>query len=87
MAFEVPRGGRKYLVAKGSVALEGVSLTVASIRGREATIALIPFTLQHTTLGQARAGVRLNLEYDILAKYVEALLQSGKHGEEDKEQD
>jgi riboflavin synthase len=83
LTFEVPRAGARYVVEKGSVALDGVSLTVAGVRGSEATVALIPFTLQHTTLGQARAGVRVNLEYDIVAKYVEALLKGARGWKEE----
>jgi len=75
LSFEVPASGSIYLAPKGSIALDGVSLTVATCRGKRAEVALIPFTLQHTTLGRVRVGSRLNLEYDILAKYVRAALR------------
>lgn len=65
---------RRYLVEKGSVALDGVSLTVAALRDDDFTIALIPYTLEHTTLGDARPGAPLNVEVDVIAKYVERLL-------------
>ena len=55
-------------------ALDGVSLTVTELRPRSFTVSLIPETLKRTTLGQARAGTRVNLEVDVLAKYVERLL-------------
>jgi riboflavin synthase len=64
----------RYLVSKGSVAVDGVSLTVAGLGERAFTVALIPYTLEHTTLGGARSGDPVNLEADVLAKYVERLL-------------
>jgi riboflavin synthase len=66
----------RYLVEKGSVAVDGVSLTVSALEPGGFTVALIPETLERTTLGRAAAGVRVNLEVDILAKHVERLLQS-----------
>jgi riboflavin synthase len=63
----------RYLVEKGSVAVEGVSLTVARQDSGTFTIALIPFTLSHTNLGGLRAGDPVNLEIDVIAKYVERL--------------
>jgi riboflavin synthase len=74
MEVETPAGLERYLVAKGSVALDGVSLTVAARGERGFTIALIPYTLQHTSLGSASPGDRVNLEVDVIAKYVERLL-------------
>lgn len=65
-----------YLVEKGSVAVDGVSLTVSALREDGFEIALIPETLQRTTLGEATAGRRVNLEVDILAKHVQRLLQA-----------
>ena len=68
----------RYTVEKGSIAVEGVSLTVAAVgddeRGSWFRIALIPATLQHTTLGELSVGDAVNLEVDVLAKYVERLL-------------
>jgi riboflavin synthase len=64
----------RYLVEKGSVALDGVSLTVASIDGTAFTVALVPRTLEVTTLGRLRPGDGVNVEVDVLAKYVQALL-------------
>lgn len=65
----------RYVVEKGSIALDGVSLTVAEVRPRSFTVSLIPETIKRTTLGQATAGARVNLEVDVLAKYVEKLIQ------------
>jgi riboflavin synthase len=74
MTLETPPDLDRYLVAKGSVAVDGVSLTVARVQGGRFTAALIPYTLRHTSLGSARPGDRLNLEVDVIAKYVERLL-------------
>ena len=64
----------RYVVEKGSIALDGVSLTVASLAEEELTAAVIPETLRATTLGRRRPGDLLNVEVDVLAKYVERLL-------------
>ena len=64
----------RYVVEKGSIALDGVSLTVAAIEGATLTIALIPQTREATTLGEATVGRRLNVEVDILAKHLERLV-------------
>ena len=63
------------VVPKGSIAVDGVSLTVAAIDGDAIDIALIPHTLAATTLGELRAGDRCNVETDVIAKYVERLLE------------
>ncbi|MBI3932865.1 MAG: riboflavin synthase [Acidobacteria bacterium] len=68
-----------YLVPKGSVAVDGVSLTVAVLAPGAFTVALIPYTLDHTSLGDARPGDRVNLEADVVAKYVERLLAPHRH--------
>ena len=64
----------RYVVEKGSIALDGVSLTVAAIDGATLTVALIPQTREATTLGEATVGRRLNVEVDILAKHLERLV-------------
>jgi riboflavin synthase len=74
--FEAPERVARYLVEKGSVAVDGVSLTVAAIRGRRFDVAVIPHTARHTTLGDRKAGDAVNLETDVLAKYVEKLAGS-----------
>jgi riboflavin synthase len=74
LTVETPAGLGPYLVEKGSVAVDGVSLTVAALGPDTFTVALIPYTLEHTTLGGARPGDRVNLEADVIAKYVERLL-------------
>jgi riboflavin synthase len=65
----------RYLVEKGSVAVDGVSLTVVDVADNVFRVAVIPHTAAVTTLGQLRAGDQVNLEFDVLAKYVERLLQ------------
>jgi riboflavin synthase len=72
--FELPEAFAPYLVEKGSVALDGVSLTVARPVADRFRVALIPHTLEVTTLGDLAPGDHVNLEVDVLAKYVERLL-------------
>jgi riboflavin synthase len=80
--ISVPQHLARYVVAKGSIAVDGTSLTVVEVTdadggtgtGTELTVSLIPETLAATTLGQAPVGSRVNLEVDVLAKYVERLL-------------
>jgi riboflavin synthase len=66
----------RYVVEKGSIAVDGVSLTVARIDDGSFDVSLIPETLQRTNLGEARPGTPVNLEVDILAKYVEKLVRT-----------
>jgi riboflavin synthase len=72
--IEAPAPLLRYVVSKGSVAVDGVSLTVAALEGASFTVSLIPETLERTNLGTAAAGTRVNLEVDVLAKYVERLV-------------
>lgn len=71
--FAVPDRLRRYLVEKGSVTVDGVSLTVAEVTDHDFAVALIPTTLELTTLGRREPGDVVNLEVDVLAKYVERL--------------
>lgn len=73
--FELDAELLRYLVAKGSVALDGVSLTVSELREDGFSVSLIPETLRRTNLGEAKVGDRVNVEVDILAKHVERLLR------------
>ncbi len=75
---DVPENLARYLVEKGSVAIEGISLTVAAIQGRRLRIAIIPYTIEHTNLKTLAPGDPVNIECDILAKYVEKLLAERK---------
>jgi riboflavin synthase len=75
LAIEFPKSGQPYVVEKGSVAVDGISLTVAAVQDAVFSVAIIPHTFENTNLGRAKAGDRVNLEFDIIAKYVEAQLQ------------
>jgi riboflavin synthase len=74
LEVELPAELSRYVAPKGSIALDGISLTVASCGEGSFTAAIIPYTLKQTNLRVARPGERVNLEVDILAKYIEALL-------------
>jgi riboflavin synthase len=78
LEVEPPAGLERYLVAKGSVAVDGVSLTVAGLQEGVFSVALIPYTLDRTCLGDARPGDHVNLEADLIAKYVERLLDRAR---------
>jgi len=71
---DVPPELARYLVEKGSVAVEGISLTVAAINGNRLRIAIIPYTIENTNLRSLQPGDPVNIECDVLAKYVEKLL-------------
>jgi len=74
LKVDIPRELGAYIVSKGSIALNGVSLTVAEIRGRIVSVALIPTTLKETNLGDCTVGSHLNLEVDIIGKYVKSFI-------------
>jgi riboflavin synthase len=76
--FGAPADVLRYVVEKGSIAVDGVSLTVTEVDKRSFTVSLIPETLQRTTLGGMDAGRRVNLEVDVLAKYVEKLMAGSR---------
>jgi riboflavin synthase len=71
LIIALPEAGARYLIEKGSIAVNGVSLTVASLGEDRFSLWIIPHTLQETNLGDLRAGSPVNLEYDMLAKYAE----------------
>ena len=75
--FEVPRGLERYVAEKGSVAVDGISLTVVSVAGCAFAISIIPHTLRATTLSLRHPGDPVNVEVDLLARYVERLLSCG----------
>ena len=81
LRVELPNDLLPSVIPQGSIALEGVSLTVARIAGNHIGIALIPHTLASTTLGEARVGEVLNVETDLLGKYIARLLQFQKESE------
>ena len=74
--FETEQSLMKQMASKGSIAVDGVSLTLVDVTERSFSVALIPHTLEVTTLGKLSVGSRVNLETDVLAKYVERQLQT-----------
>jgi riboflavin synthase len=85
MVFSLPPGLAPYLVEKGSIAVDGTSLTVMRVDEQSFAVGLIPHTLDHTVLGARRAGDGVNLEADILAKHVERFLSLGRTSPYSKE--
>ena len=75
--IRLPAGLAKYVARKGSICVDGVSLTVNRTQGDEFEVNLIPHTLQATTLSRLAPGVRVNLEVDLIARYVERMLHAG----------
>ena len=75
LEIEAPEKLTRYVVSKGSIAIDGVSLTITDCGQRSFTVSLIPETLARTNLGAAGLGTRVNLEIDVLAKYVERLIK------------
>jgi len=73
--IEAPQKGVKYLVSKGSIAVDGVSLTVTKVTKNQFSVALIPYTLKNTNLGSIKVGTPVNLEADIIGKYVQKYLR------------
>ena len=80
VAVDVPERYRRYVVEHGSVTVDGVSLTVSRLSDAGFEVSLIPETLERTTLGSLKAGERVNLEFDVIARYVERLLQLNAKG-------
>ena len=78
LKIRVPHALDRYLVEKGSIAIDGISLTIAALADGIVEVTIIPHTHANTTLGFARPGARLNLEVDVLAKHVEKLLSSSR---------
>ena len=76
LTVALPSPWSRYVVEKGSIALEGVSLTVNQVQGDAFSVNIIPHTARHTTLEHVQAGDQLNIETDIIGKYVEKLLQA-----------
>jgi riboflavin synthase len=76
LRIELPRDVEKYSVYKGSISIEGISLTVAELEGRSCTIAIIPHTVEMTNLNSLKPGDPVNLEADLIAKYVEKMMSS-----------
>ncbi|HIS37484.1 TPA: riboflavin synthase [Candidatus Scatousia excrementigallinarum] len=80
LTFEIPHAESKYVVYKGSIAINGVSLTVAEINGNIFKTAIIPHTYETTTLHTLKSGDNVNIETDILGKYIEKFLSVNNNG-------
>ena len=78
LSVQIPEEFRRYVAEKGSIAIDGISLTVARWRDGVADIAIIPFTYGHTSILALTVGDSVNVECDILAKYMESLIESGQ---------
>lgn len=76
-SIEVPEELAGYLISKGSVAVDGVSLTVVNIEGNQFSVSIIPFTAENTTFGFRQVGDRVNVEVDLIGKYVARLMRAG----------
>jgi len=76
LTIQLPAELKKYVVQKGSISIEGISLTVAEMKGRDCTVAIIPHTVESTNLKSLRPGDSVNLEVDVVAKYVEKMMRS-----------
>ena len=78
LAVRAPQKLAKYIATKGSITINGVSLTVNHVAGSEFDVNLIPHTLEATTLNELKAGSKVNLEIDLIARYVERMMQAEK---------
>ena len=76
--FSIPSSLQKFICRKGSVTLDGVSLTVNEVRKKSFSINLIPHTIKHTTLGRIKVGDMVNIEIDILARYIDRNIKNDK---------
>jgi riboflavin synthase len=80
VTVQFPPEFRRYVIPVGSIAVDGISLTVAKLEGDLLTVSVIPHTLANTNLGGARSGEKVNLEYDLVGKYIERIVTAGTGG-------
>lgn len=73
LTFKIPEEFTRYIIYKGSITVNGVSLTVTNVTKSSFSVALIPYTLKHTNLGELKKGSKVNIELDLVAKYLEKL--------------
>ncbi len=78
ISVRLPDGLDRYVVEKGSISVDGISLTVTGVESGRFGVALVPHTLDHTTLSDVRPGDEVNLEVDVVARYVERLLEGSR---------
>jgi riboflavin synthase len=81
LVFRVPEALSRYIAHKGSVCIDGISLTVNEVRGNEFGVNIIPHTNERTTLQDCKAGRKVNIEVDVISRYLERLLQQGSMAE------
>ena len=81
ITVEYPQEFARYVIPVGSIAIDGISLTIAARSGNTLTVSIIPHTLEKTTIAGAAAGMEVNLEFDVIGKYIERLLAEGKPGD------
>jgi riboflavin synthase len=80
ITVDFPKEFSVYVIPVGSIAIDGVSLTVAATEGNRLTVSIIPHTLEKTTLASARAGKHVNLEFDLVGKYIQKMLEGREGG-------
>ena len=78
-SIRIPKEFAGYVIEKGSIAIDGISLTVNDCHDSSFSVSIIPFTARHTTIGRHKAGDAVNIEFDIIGKYVERLLSRGRN--------
>ena len=78
LSFKVPGHLSKYISGKGSIAVNGISLTVINVNGAKFTVGIIPYTWENTTISRLNLGDKVNIEVDIIAKYLERLAKNVK---------
>jgi riboflavin synthase len=79
-AIRVPKEFLQYVIPVGSIAIDGVSLTVARLHENDVTVSIIPHTYENTTFGFLKAGTNVNIEFDLIGKYIERLMKSESSG-------
>lgn len=82
LRIQIPGELRRYIARKGSIAIDGISLTVNDIDGDLVSLNIVPHTKQHTIIGDYRNGARVNIEVDLLARYLERLLTGSRHDQD-----
>lgn len=82
LRLQMPPALARYIVTKGSICVNGVSLTINAVKGNKFDLTIVPHTLQETTLGDCQVGTPVNLEVDMVARYVERMLHDSTNSEE-----
>ncbi len=74
-SFQLPETSMKYIIEKGSVCVNGISLTAFQVSANKFSVAIIPYTWQHTNLQYLKTGNQVNIEFDVIGKYVEKMMR------------